>query len=102
MFNLNNHGRPVAIIHGGKYNNKVVSYNQHDNSNEVNLSYCPFTKLQLSDGSKFEPYPNTSQERDIIYCAGPSGSGKTLLLQNMSLDIRRLFSIKYLFYIHIK
>ena len=76
MFNINGVGRPMCKINGGKYNNKVVHYSEHDD-NDVDLSYCPFKQLTLTGDAKFEPFPNTTQERDILYICGPSGSGKS-------------------------
>ena len=69
--------KTVAKIDGGKYTNKNVSY--IDNNNEDDQIYKCFTQLDLTDG-KFEPCPNTAQERDILYMAGPSGSGKSTLV----------------------
>jgi predicted AAA+ superfamily ATPase len=79
-FNLNNEGRPVCKIIGGKYDNKIVCYKDDD---EYDLEskegkYNNFLGLTLTDG-KFTPYPNTTKERDVCSFFGPSGSGKSYL-----------------------
>ncbi len=76
MFNINDIGRPICKIKGGKYNNKTVSIDETGNDNDE-LSFRNFDKLKLGDEAKFEPTPNTKSERDIAYIAGPSGSGKS-------------------------
>jgi hypothetical protein len=84
-FNLNNIGKPIAKITGGKYDGKTVSCAENNKDNDE-LLYRNFETLTLGDGAKFEPTPNTKSERDILYIAGPSGSGKSfytkLYLQN--------------------
>lgn len=68
MFNLKNVGRPICKVEGGK-KDTIISLSEDDIPDS-------FNKMTLKDG-KFEPIPNTTQERDILYICGPSGSGKS-------------------------
>ena len=77
MFNLNNKGRPVVKINGGKYDGKFVSVEETSDKENDELLYRNFDKLVLQGDSKFSPTPNTKQERDILHIAEPSGSGKS-------------------------
>ena len=47
--------------------------------------------MQLNDDAKFEPRPNTKNERDILYIAGPSGSGKSWYTKMYLLNYKLLF-----------
>ena len=76
--NANKKLKSITKILGGKFDGKTVSY--LDNSNDEDVIYKCFTQIDLTDG-KFEPCPDTSHERDILYMAGPSGSGKSTLLR---------------------
>ena len=78
MFNINNadikSGRTIAKVCGGKYNNKVITY--IDKETDDDEIYRAYSQIDLDSG-KFEPFPNISRERDVLYIAGPSGSGKS-------------------------
>jgi len=76
--NANKTLKTVAKIHEGKFDGKTVSYINNDNDDDT--IYKCFTQIDLPDG-KFEPCPDTSHERDILYMAGPSGAGKSTLLR---------------------
>jgi hypothetical protein len=84
--NLNELGKVLCKISGGKYDGKIVCVAENNDNDNDNLLYRNFDKLSLVGDAKFEPSPNTKQERDILYIAGPSGSGKSfycrLYLQN--------------------
>ena len=75
-FNLNKIGRPICVIHGGKYDGKVVYYSDEDVDLDDESPYKNFTALTLKDG-KFGPTVNIRNERDILAMFGPSGSGKS-------------------------
>jgi hypothetical protein len=77
MFNLNNIGRSICQIDGGKCNGKIVCYTD-TNSNDDNMNlFKEFSHLELNGDSKFSPYPDKTKERNVIACFGPSGSGKS-------------------------
>ena len=90
MFNLNNLGRPVCNIKGGKYDGKIVSVEETNKENDE-LLFRNFKQLHLSDDAKFEPRPNTKNERDILYIAGPSGSGKSWYTKIYLLNYKKLY-----------
>ena len=72
--NIEKLGRPVSKIIGGKYNNKIVSVAvDEEEKEEVNRE---FTHLTLDEG-KFQQIPDTTKNRDILYCTAPSGAGKS-------------------------
>lgn len=75
--NANKSLKTVAKIHEGKFDGKTVSYINNDNDDDT--IYKCFTDMTLPSG-KFQPCPDTSHERDILYMAGPSGSGKSTLV----------------------
>jgi GTPase SAR1 family protein len=72
-FNLESVGKTLAKIVGGKFNNKVVSIADKDNT-EITK---PLTHLSIPDDGKFQQVPDPEMERQIIYVFGPSGSGKS-------------------------
>lgn len=74
--NIEKVGRPLCVIKGGKYNNKVVSIHNESESDEVNKT---FNSLSITDGI-FQQVPNPMTEREVIYITGPSGSGKSTYL----------------------
>ena len=74
MLNIEKIGKPVAKVIGGRYNNKVVSVaTNEDDVEEVNRAY---THLNLDEG-KLQQIPDTTVNRQILYCTGASGSGKS-------------------------
>lgn len=94
MLNLENIGRPLVKIEGGKLNNKIVSVNT-DNDLKKKIKY-PFNSLNIEEEAKFQHIPNKKANREVLYCAGPSGSGKStytknyikqLLKNNKKLDV---------------
>ena len=97
MFNLNNKGKVLTKISGGKYNDKIIycdnnmvdssdsdeSGEEEDDGKESftggskhNKNTFNYINIKKS-GGKFEPTPDTTHERDILYVSGPSGSGKS-------------------------
>jgi len=72
-FNLENIGRNIAKIEGGKYNNKILSIEDKED-NEVKKG---FPKMELMNNCVFQQIPDKSKERMILYITGPSGSGKS-------------------------
>ena len=79
MLNLNNGGRPLARIDGGKYSGRIVSVSgQFANANQDEASdglIQEFRQLNIANDSKFQQVPDTTKEREILYITGPSGSG---------------------------
>ena len=80
VFNYENVGSSFAIIKSSdSKKNKIVSIADDNEADEVKKG---FDKIELKDGQKFSPYPNTSIEREICYITGPSGSGKSTWCKN--------------------
>jgi len=88
-FNLDNVGRPVCKIEGGKYNNKIVSLFTED---DPDISKR-FNSLKLT-GAKFHVLPDIDpvqeKQRDILYITGPSGSGKSTYTANYMQKYKRI------------
>jgi len=72
-FNLEQKGKILAKIDGGKFNNKIVSITDKE-SDEVSKN---FSNIHIPDDGKFQQIPDPEIERQIIYVFGPSGSGKS-------------------------
>lgn len=72
-FNLENIGRNIAKIEGGKFNNKIISI-ADKNDSDVKKS---FKKLDLMDNCVFQQIPDKDKERMCLFITGPSGSGKS-------------------------
>lgn len=79
-FNLNNQGRPICKIAGGKYNGRIVCIDENDAVEDELAVYKPFKSLTLGTDAKFEPYPS-NRERDILAFFAPSGAGKSTLVR---------------------
>ena len=73
MLNLNNVGRKLAKIVGGKFDGKYVSVFTEGSADGIKH---PFNNFVLDEG-KFEAVPDDKTERVIAYVSGPSGSGKS-------------------------
>ena len=77
MLNLNNVGRPLAKIVGGKYDNKVISVTDKFGPSDGETLTKEFKQLKIPNDAKLQQVPDTTKEREIIYMTGPSGSGKS-------------------------
>lgn len=80
--NINNVGKPICKIKGGKYDNKIVCVSASSSSDDG--LFKEFKQLKLEDkDAKFEPIPivEDGNERSIITAGGPSGSGKTTYIK---------------------
>lgn len=87
--NLDKVGRPLAIIEGGKFNNKIVSvFADGFDSEDIKK---PFNSLKLTDSAKFQQIPNPDTEREILYITGASGSGKSTYTANYIKQYRKLY-----------
>ena len=74
-------GKPICKINGGIYNNLIVYYvDKSLNDTTTNKKYQNFIYLKLEEGANFEPYPDTTIERQVISCFGCSGCGKSFFL----------------------
>ena len=80
FLNLNNEGSQICKIKGGKYDGKIISCSQETEENDEFL-YKNFKKMKLQSPAKFEPTPNTKNERTILYACGGSGSGKSYFIK---------------------
>ena len=72
-FNVEQVGKVLAKIEGGKFNNKIACITDED-SDEVTKN---FKQIHIPDDGKFQQIPDPEIERSIIYVFGPSGSGKS-------------------------
>lgn len=81
MLTLNEvkNGRPIAVIHDGKYNGLTVSYidSTDDNLDGKEGLYSNFTKLDLKDNGMLGVAVDPKTERQIVYMSGCSGCGKS-------------------------
>ena len=77
MLNLNDVGRPLAKIVGGKYNNKVISVTDKFGPSDDETLIKEFKQLKIPNDAKLQQVPDTTKEREIVYMTGPSGSGKS-------------------------
>ena len=79
MPNINDVGRPICRIVGGKYDNKVISvsdkFSSKDDDDETLMK--EFRMLKIPNDAKLQQIPDTTKEREILYMTGPSGSGKS-------------------------
>ena len=76
MLHVNDVGRPLAMIVGGKYNNKVISVSAKFSKDDDAL-IKEFKQLKIPNGAKLQQVPDTTKEREILYMTGASGSGKS-------------------------
>ena len=77
MLNLNDVGRPLAKIIGGKYDGKQISVTDKFSAKEDDTLIKEFKQLKIPNDAKFQQIPDTTKEREIIYITGPSGIGKS-------------------------
>jgi hypothetical protein len=96
--NLENHGIPVAVIISknadkdkgkkGKTNIPIVSI-----SDTTDGIIRPTNELSLRDKPDlvFQPIPNPSTERQILYITGSSGSGKSYYTRKYCAEFAKLF-----------
>jgi len=77
MLNLNDIGRPLAKIIGGKYDGKQISVSDKFGDQNDETLIKEFKQLKIPNDAKLQQVPDTTKEREIIYMTGPSGSGKS-------------------------
>ena len=77
MLNLNDIGRPLAKIIGGKYDGKQISVSDEFSDKDDETLIKEFKQLKIPNDAKLQQVPDTTKEREIIYMTGPSGSGKS-------------------------
>ena len=95
---MNNHGRKVCSISGGKYDKRIVSLSKQDDSEEADNSlYREFTYLKLSPDAKFVPIPADEKDlhgqtqRTIGYITGPSGAGKSTQTRSFCENYTKMY-----------
>jgi hypothetical protein len=114
MFSLSK-GRPIAIVHGGRYNNQILYlYDPYQKCCDSCSALCKTKKNKccesclgagcgqgdedkkerkefiIHDGGKLQPLPNfTKTER--LYIAGPTESGKSFYIKNFLLQYRKVY-----------
>lgn len=90
--NIENIGRPLARIEGGKYKNKIVCVSDKSDDNITK----DFTQIKLTDG-KFQHVPDTTTERSCIYITGASGSGKSYYTKNYCIEYKKTFKKRQIY-----
>lgn len=78
--NQNGNNKPLAIINGGKLNNKIIYLDEDINNKKQYVSYELLnnklnTEISIKDGKLF-PLPELDK-RECIFISGPAGSGKS-------------------------
>ena len=79
MLNMNDVGRPLAMIVGGKYDKKVISVSDKFSKDD---EIKEFKQLKIPNDAKLQQVPDKTKEREIVYMTGPSGSGKSTIPEN--------------------
>lgn len=87
MLNMEDYGRPLMQIKGGKRNKKVVFVDADENKKIKN----PFYKLELDDNEEFIPIPNDKTNREVLYAGGMSGSGKTYYVKTYVKELSKKY-----------
>ena len=96
MLNLNNVGRPLCKIEGGKYAGHLVSVSDHfkqegdDDKTDEGL-IKEFRQLKIANDAKFQQVPNPKTEREILYITGRSGSGKSTYTRKYLEEYKKKF-----------
>jgi hypothetical protein len=97
MLNLNNIGKPLCRIEGGKYANHVVSvtdsFQQQQEETEAGEGGLikEFRQLKIANDAKFQQVPNPKTEREILYITGRSGSGKSTYTRKYLEEYKKKF-----------
>ena len=95
MLNLNNVGRPLCKIDGGKYAGHVVSvsdqFRQEGEEQAEDGLIKEFRQLKIANDAKFQQVPNPKTEREILYITGRSGSGKSTYTRKYLEEYRKKF-----------
>jgi hypothetical protein len=105
--NIENNGRTLAVIKGGKYDKKFVSIepmkSTQENEDNEQLIYHPFSDLKLPRGCTFSQYPNLEigsnnlPKRSVLYVTGMSGSGKSYYVKSFCQNYMKAFPKNRLF-----
>ena len=100
MFNLKKGGE-VAIVKGGVRDKEIIYLDSNVNSDDVKRDKTKkyFNELNLDSKSIFEPYPNTSRERDALMIVGQSGSGKTHYLNQYISNYKKAYKKRKVYFI---
>jgi len=77
-----NKGDVLAIVRKGKKAESVLCLSDSAKSGE--------NEMTLDANEKFEPTPNVSKERDVLYIFGQSGSGKSYYVQMYAQNYKTL------------
>jgi hypothetical protein len=85
--NFDKIGKTLAIIKGGKYNNKIVSVSTEDNDKIKKT----FPNLKIADSGKFYQMPDKNTERGVCYITGASGSGKSTYCANYITEYKKIY-----------
>ena len=98
MLNLNNVGRPLCKIDGGKYANHVVSVSDQfrqpgdeQGGEEGDGLIKEFRQLKIANDAKFQQVPNPKTEREILYITGRTGSGKSTYTRKYLEEYKKKF-----------
>ena len=69
MLNMNDVGRPLAMIVGGKHDKKVISVSDKFSKDDDAL-IKEFKQLKTPNDAKLQQVPDTTKEREIVYMIG--------------------------------
>jgi hypothetical protein len=87
MLNFDNVGKKLAIIDGGKLNNKIISVSDDEDNKKIKKS---FNRYKIVDNGKFQQLPNT-HSRTCAYITGPSGAGKSCYIANYAKQYKKIY-----------
>ena len=78
-----NKGDVLAVVRKGKKIESVLCLSDSAKAGE--------TEMTLEKDERYEPTPNASKERDVLYVFGQSGSGKSYYIQMYAKNYKTLF-----------
>ena len=90
---MNDVGRPLAMILGGKYDKKVISVSDKFSKDDEAL-IKEFKQLKIPNDAKLQQVPDTTKEREIVYMTGPSGSGKSTYTRKYLEQWKKKFFVR--------
>lgn len=102
MLTLKEHGKAIAIVHGGIDDGEIISiiddskgnngkdlfagyYDDESDDDDINDKY-----FEIEDGGVLVPLPSFDT-RSVIYVAGPAGAGKSTYASTQADKYRKIF-----------
>lgn len=90
----NKDGVNLAKIHGGQFNNQIVSVFEPNAKIDEKKT---FDEIDLKKNGKFKLCP-TNKERNCIFITGQSGSGKSYVIKEFIVDYKNLFPKREIYF----